>query len=294
MDKVKAGDFVVAELDSWQLQGFGDSRISPHIAVFTTFLPDHMNYYKGDMARYFQDKANIFKFQKRGDVLILGEQVEKMTRLNLGDKKGSTFKNLKSKKISARAADWPKNWQLKIIGEHNRYNAACALAVARALKIPDEISKEAIENFGGVPGRLEFIREIRDVRIYNDTCATTPDATMAALRALSSKQIILILGGSDKGLDMSKLVAEIPKYCKGVVLLPGTGTEKLISNSKFLISNQTPISNVKNLREAVKKTVAIAKRSDIILFSPALASFGMFKNEYDRGEQFNVVVKSLR
>ena len=117
---------------------------------------------------------------------------------------------------------------------------------------------------------------------------------MAALRALSSKQIILILGGSDKGLDMSKLVAEIPKYCKGVVLLPGTGTEKLISNSKFLISNQTPISNVKNLREAVKKTVAIAKRSDIILFSPALASFGMFKNEYDRGEQFNVVVKSLR
>ena len=77
-------------------------------------------------------------------------------------------------------------------------------------------------------------------------------------------------------------------------MLPVTGTGILISNSKFLISNQIPISNVKNLREAVKKTVAIAKRSDIILFSPALASFGMFKNEYDRGEQFNVVVKSLR
>ncbi|MEK7107625.1 MAG: UDP-N-acetylmuramoyl-L-alanine--D-glutamate ligase [Patescibacteria group bacterium] len=286
LEKVKAGDFVVAELDSWQLQGFGDAKLSPPISVFTTFLPDHMNYYKGDMNLYFKDKANIFKYQKKGDILIFGDSVVEAA-CHLGAQ-------LPSSALIARAVDLPTDWKLKIIGEHNRYNAACALAVARALKIPDEISKEAIENFGGVPGRLEFIREIRDVRIYNDTCATTPDATMAALRALSSKQIILILGGSDKGLDMSKLVAEIPKYCKGVVLLPGTGTEKLISNSKFLISNQTPISNVKNLREAVKKTVAIAKRSDIILFSPALASFGMFKNEYDRGEQFNVVVKSLR
>src|SRR3989338_8570538 len=230
LEKVRAGDFVVAELDSWQLQGFGDSKISPHISVFTTFLPDHLNYYGGSMEKYFDDKKNIFKYQKKGDILILGEQI---TRLNLTEKKDSTFK----KAIIARITDIPISWRLKIPGEHNRANAACALAVARALKIPDEISRKAIENFGGVPGRLEFIREINGVKIYNDTCATTPDATIVALRALNFpfekggarrvgdlkipplayggalpllkgelRKIILILGGSDKGLDMSKLV----------------------------------------------------------------------------------------
>ena len=319
LEKVKTNDFVVAELDSWQLQGFGDSGISPHIAVFTTFYPDHLNYYgsikltiSSTMEKYFKDKANIFKYQKKDDVLILGEQI---TRLNLKDEKGSTFEktfeNLKSRKIIARAADISKDWKLKIIGEHNRTNAACALAVARALKIPNEISRKVLENFGGVPGRLEFIREIRGVKIYNDTCATTPDATIAALRTLSnspfekgggqrpgdlkieSRKIILILGGSDKGLDMSKLVEEIPKFCKAVFLLPGSGTDKLISNSQFLISNQAPISNAKNLKEAVKKAGAIAQKGGIILFSPAFASFGMFKNEYERGEQFNEIVKKL-
>ena len=307
LEKVRAGDFVVAELDSWQLQGFGDSRISPHIAVFTTFLPDHLNYYGGDMGKYFADKANIFKYQKKGDILILGEQI---TRLNLTEKKDSTFK----KAIIARITDIPISWRLKIPGEHNRANAACALAVARALKIPDGISRKAIENFGGVPGRLEFIREINGVKIYNDTCATTPDATIVALRALNSpfekggarrvgdlkipplayggalpllkgelRKIILILGGSDKGLDMSKLVEKIPKYCKKVFLLPGSGSKKL----------KAKLVKVEDLKEAVEKAVAIATNGDIILFSPAFASFGIFKNEYDRGEQFNKIVNGL-
>jgi len=295
LEKVRAGDFVVAELDSWQLQGFGDSRISPRISVFTTFLPDHLNYYgstklttSGAMGKYFADKANIFKYQRKGDILILGEQI---TRLNLTEKKDSTFK----KAIIARTADIPISWRLKIPGEHNRANAACALAVARALKIPDGISRKAIENFGGVPGRLEFIREINGVKIYNDTCATTPDATIAALRALNQvrldgtsnltweNKIILILGGSDKGLDMSKLVDEIPKYCKGVFLLPGSGSEKL----------QVKSVKVENLKEAVGEAIKMAKRGDAILFSPAFASFGQFVNEYDRGEQFNEIVKKL-
>lgn len=319
LEKVRAGDFVVAELDSWQLQGFGDAKISPHIAVFTTFLPDHLNYYgstklttSSAMEKYFTDKANIFKYQKKGDILILGEQI---TRLNLKDEKGSTFKNLKSKKIVVRADNLPSGWKLKILGEHNRANAACALAVARALKIPDEISREAMENFGGVPGRLEFVREINGIKIYNDTCATTPDATIAALRALFgahfceilnltesvrfrisqslSKKIILILGGSDKGLDMSGLVAKIPKFCKAIFLIPGTGTDKI--SSKFQVPNykQLSITKVQKLGEAIEGAIKISKRGDVILFSPAFASFGMFKNEYDRGEQFNKIVKKL-
>lgn len=292
LEKVKENDFIVAELDSWQLQGFGDSKISPHISVFTTFYSDHMGYYQGSMEKYFEDKENIFRYQKKNDVLVVGSQAWESV------KKTKPI----SKTVVAKTDDLPYEWRLKIPGEHNRANAACALAVARALKIPDEISRKAIENFGGVPGRLEFVREINGVKIYNDTCATTPDATIAALEALNQvrldgtsnltwkNKIVLIMGGSDKGLDMSNLVEEIPKFCKAVFLLPGSGSEKLQATSYQLQPN---LINVSNLEEAVEESTKAANRGDTILFSPAFASFGMFKNEYDRGEQFNKIVKKL-
>ena len=160
--------------------------------------------------------------------------------------------------VAARTNDVPKNWKLKILGEHNRYNAACAIAAADALGIPRAITKKAVGNFRGVPGRLELVREVRGVKIYNDTTATTPDATIAALRALGGsnqsnvaknktrhsnilknvgmscgireRKIILIMGGADKGLDMSGLVKEIPKWCKAVVLLAGSGTERIMNH----------------------------------------------------------------
>ncbi|MEK7176486.1 MAG: Mur ligase family protein, partial [Patescibacteria group bacterium] len=298
LEKVKAGDFVVAELDSWQLQGFGDAKLSPPISVFTTFLPDHMNYYKGDMNLYFKDKANIFKYQKKGDILIFGDSVVEAA-CHLGAQ-------LPSSALIARAVDLPTDWKLKIIGEHNRYNAACALAAARVLKIPGRISRMAMERFGGVPGRLEYLRTVRGVKIYNDNNATTPDATIAALRALNDspfgkgggrrpgdfkipprkavlpfskgdlRKIVLILGGSDKGLDMSGLVAEIPKQCKAVVLLKETGTAK-IQNSKIKMQNDNPdlkIYENETLKECVKEAMRIAEKGDIVLFSPAFASFG--------------------
>jgi len=315
LKKVKSGDFVVAELDSWQLQGFHDAKISPNVAVFTTFFDDHLIYYKGNQDLYFSDKEAIFKYQRTGrvsvdgarhdsaesDVLVVGEQVaERVSRARPP-----------VSPIIAHVSDIPSAWQLKILGEHNRANAACALAVARALKIPDAVSKKAIESFKGVSGRLELVRTVRGVKIYNDTTATTPEATIAALRALSTKSeirnskqiqnskskneknIILIMGGSDKGLDMSKLVEEIPKFCKAVVFLEGTGTEKLIFNFQFSIFNKFPIFQFSNLKDAVAKAFELSVKGDVILFSPAFASFGMFKNEYDRGEQFNKIVESL-
>lgn len=282
--RVKKGDYVVAELDSWQLQGFHDSKISPNVAVFTTFFDDHLIYYKGDSEMYFRDKEAIFRYQKAKNVLVVGEQ--------------TTARVLKARPpvvpIIARASDVLSDWKLKIIGEHNRANAACAIAATRALGISDAVIKKAVLNFKGVPGRLELIPTFQGVKIYNDTTATTPEATIAALRALrelgKEKKLILILGGSDKGLDMSKLVEEIPKLCKAVFLLPGTGTEKLrITNheSKIMIKHQD------TLKKCVEESIKIAKKGDVILFSPAFASFGMFKNEYDRGEQFMKIVLNL-
>lgn len=274
LDKIKKNDIVVMELDSWQLQGFGDSKISPHISVFTNLLADHMNYYKGNMAKYLKDKTNIYKYQKVDDYLITGKEIAK-----------------KIKRKSIVTKPLPKNWKLKIAGEHNRENAALAYDAASAAGVPQRIIKKVIENFKGVEGRLEYMKTVRGVKIYNDNNATTPDATIMALRALGSKSknIVLIMGGADKGLDMKQFLKEIPKYCKAVILLAGTGTNKLTS---YKLQANTEYTS--SLKEALQKAFSIAKKTDIILFSPAFASFGMFKNEYDRNDQFASLVKKIK
>jgi UDP-N-acetylmuramoylalanine--D-glutamate ligase len=158
---------------------------------------------------------------------------------------------------------------------------------------------EALASFEGVEGRLQFVRELKGVKIYNDNNATTPEATIAALRALresgSRKEesgIILILGGADKGLEMSELATEINNSCKAAILLKGTGTEKLspILDSSIIIHTPSPFES---LQSAVAKALEVATSGDIILFSPAFASFGMFKNEYDRNDQFMDFVHRL-
>ena len=274
LEGVRAGDYVVAELDSWQLQGFGDAKISPPVAVFTTFLPDHLNYYRGRMSRYFKDKANIFRYQKKGNFFIAGSGLGKYLP-----------KKPKAKLVIARSSNVPRGWKIKIPGEHNKLNVACALAAARALGIPDRSIKSAVERFRGVPGRLELVREWHGVKFYNDTTATTPDATIAALKALSRKRnVVLIVGGADKKLDIVKISPAFKKYCKSVVLLPGSGTDRL--------KIKAPI--VGSMDKAVKLAAAQAKKGDIVLLSPGFASFGLFKNEYDRGDQFSSLVKKLK
>jgi UDP-N-acetylmuramoylalanine--D-glutamate ligase len=286
LQKAKKGDCVVMELDSWQLQGFGERKISPQIAIFTTFLSDHLNYYKGDMERYFEDKANIFKYQNKAGTLVLGEQVVPIVK--------KRYKHFKSKVFIASKKNVSKNWDIKIPGLHNRENMAVALEVARILKIPLQIVKKTIESFKGVPGRLELIYTHKGIKIYNDTTATTPDATIVALRALSEKKnIILILGGADKTLNMKKLFAEIPKHVKTLVILPGTGTQRVQKDISAL-SKHVEILTVSSLREAVEKGIQSAQKGDVLLLSPAFASFGLFKNEFDRGEQFDEIVKKLK
>jgi len=278
--KVKKGDIVVMELSSWQLQGWGEAKISPSISVFTNFMDDHLNYYKGSVEKYFYDKSLVYKNQKSSDVLICGKNISK--------KIGKT----KSKKIITGKNAVPKSWKIKIKGEHNLENISYATEVARILKAPEKIIKKVIENFNGVEGRQEFLREYRGVKIYNDTTATTPDATVAALKSLgqggasTKKNIVLIMGGADKNLDMNGLIKKAPKYCKKVILLTGTGTEKLGGKIDGILA--------KSLKEGLLEALKWVKRGDVLVLSPGFASFGMFKNEFDRGEQFVRLVKALK
>jgi len=138
------------------------------------------------------------------------------------------------------------------------------------------------------------------VKYYNDTTATTPDATIYSLKSLSKYKgkIILISGGMDKNLDYKRLATEIPKYCKALILFKGTASEKIIkellklSKSDFNILNR--VSDCSSMKKAVETAKKIASKDDIILLSPASTSFNMFKNEFDRGEQFNRFVKRLK
>lgn len=197
------------ELDSWQLQGFGDAKRSPEVAVFTTFFPDHLNYYENSLDAYLADKANIFLYQNPEDVLVLGSQCAELVQSKYADA-------IKGKTIIADESTVPEDWRLRVIGSHNRYNAGLALATVRTLGIDDAISRVALENFTGVEGRLELVRTVNGVDIYNDTNSTTPVATLVAINAVAAegRRVILIMGGADKQLDMSELISRLPELKK--------------------------------------------------------------------------------
>jgi len=287
LKKVKDGDIVVFELSSWQLQGFGEEKISPAVSVFTNFMPDHMNYYKDILEDYYQDKSYIYKFQNKNDVLVLGPSMKNLV------------KNHKGQKFTANVKNIPKSWKILLKGKHNLENIACAVEVARFLKIKEEIIKKAVENFKTISGRLELVQNIHGVEIYNDTNSCTPEATSVALKALASpkkvfgeRKIILIMGGSDKNLDFKNLFKDIGKFVKYLILIPGNGTARVMPDLKKIKS--VKIYEGKDLKDVVRKAYALTKKGDIILFSPAFTSFGMFQNEYDRGDQFMKIIKNLK
>ena len=271
----------VMELDSWQLQGFGEYCISPHVAVFTNFMEDHMNYYKGDMDAYFSDKAHIFIHQEESGVLVTTQEVFTHAQKYAKGKHISLGQEIRLVDTSML----PDDCFLSMPGEHNRLNAILATEALRAVGLTDVEIFEGLATFPGVPGRLEYLGEYDGVKIYNDNNATTPTAVMRGIEAVADgKNIILIAGGAYKEVDPSPLVPLIQTHCKKTILLTGTGTDMLKGQIECVV--------VKSLDEAVKTARAFGARGDTILFSPGFASFGMFKNEYDRNDQFvNLITK---
>ncbi|MFA6177624.1 MAG: UDP-N-acetylmuramoyl-L-alanine--D-glutamate ligase [Candidatus Paceibacterota bacterium] len=293
LKQVKNAEIAVLELDSWQLQGFGNSKISPNISVFTNLFGDHMNYYKGDMKKYFSDKANIFKYQKKEAVLIVGKQAYPFIK---------KWQKENKEKIKSRIVVSPerlsKDWKFNLPGVHNEYNAGLAIEVARSLSIPDLKIKKALATFSPLSGRLEFLRKLNGVKIYNDNSSTTPEATIAALQAVGNtkkRNTVLIIGGDKKFLDMSKLLKEIPQFCSKVILFKEKGTDLIRAKVFKFRGKGIDVYEEEGLRNTVKKAFSVAKKGETILYSPAFSSFGKyFKNEYDRGDKFMKIVKSLK
>lgn len=287
---VKEDSLCVMELDSWQLQGFGWAGISPQVAVFTNFMEDHLNYYsKGGRSKdeamdlYFKDKANIFLHQEESGVFITTPEVFVRAEKLEG--------TIGQEVVLADASVLPEDMLLSMPGEHNRLNAALAYEALKAVGLTEDEIFNGLATFPGVEGRLQMVRTLGGVKIYNDNNATTPQATTVAINsvAISEKSIILIAGGADKDISLDSLVEAISNNCKNVILIPGNGTDKLMGELKNLPN--TPLV-VENLKQAVEEAVLAAVTGDTILFSPAFASFSQYKNEYERNDEFMSLVNA--
>lgn len=283
---IKLSEFVVLELSSWDLSGFHHKKISPHIAVFTSFYPDHLNYYQ-NLNDYFYDKTAIFLYQTKNDFLVINQSVSN-NPLAL-----QYFKKLKSKRIDYSKNDLPVSPKY-LLGNHNKENAAAAYQVAKILNLDLEKAQKTITNFVGLSFRQQKIAEKNNIVFINDSASTTPVATIRAIESFFPKKIFLILGGNSKNLPFNELLPHLKKVRK-IILLAGSFTEEI--KPYLMIQYSDKISKVFNvLEEAVNEAYSYAINEPgekIILFSPGATSFAMFNNEFHRGEEFNRVVKRV-
>lgn len=279
LHEVEEGDVVVFELDSWQLQGFHDEKISPHIAIFTNFMDDHMNYYHNDVKRYFYDKASIYRHQQGEDVLYVSKNAEDA--------------------INKYEENFPKNMQVlegrdletKLLGKHNQVLLTFAYETAKYFGYEDKMIRSALASFSSVEGRLEVLGTYskKKITVINDNNATTGDAVAVALHAVNEmyhKKPILIVGGADKGLPLETLKEAVNAYAKSCVYLEGTGTTRLLGDDGVDVVYHS-------LKECVDQAFEKGEDGDVILFSPGFASFSHeFRNEYERNDAFLQLVKA--
>lgn len=286
LEKLKPTDWVVVELSSWALSGFHQKKISPHISVFTSFYPDHLNYYQ-TLDDYLFDKKAIYLYQKKDDFLIANKKLEKIIKQD----------KPKSKIFFYQADDFKEKFTY-LSGYHNQENAAAALTLAKILNLDLNHSLQILKNFKGLPFRQEIIAKKDNLIFINDTTSTTPTATIFALKRFTDKPIILILGGNSKNLPFDQLLKTIEEssLIKKIILLSGSFTEEVLPILRKKIPKKLSQKIYTNLDEAVKEACYEAKKSKkevYILFSPGATSFAMFNNEFDRGEKFNQAVKKF-
>lgn len=295
-NELNEDSFVILELSSWQLRDLRRKNFKLKGAAITNLMRDHQNYYK-NMTDYLDDKKVITDNQNSDNFFILPYRDNLLNTENIKthskifyystndcaadffyDKDAAYKKNGNSKEILFDAS------KIHVPGEHIKSNILLAAGFCSLAGIEREFIDKGIDSFRGAPFRMELVGEISGVKYINDTTATIPDASVAAIKSFK-EPIVWIAGGNDKNLDFS-VIKEISDIPKAILLLPGDGTRKL----KEFINNPNiyEFSNLETLFSALKNIVITG---DVVLFSPGCTSFGLFQNEFHRGRVFNDLVQ---
>ena len=303
LSEMKPEDIVVLELSSFQLMGM---EVSPDISVITNITPNHLNVHK-DYDEYIDAKKNIFKYQNKDGIVVLNNDNE-ITKACKKEAEGKVI--LFSSKEKLEDGVILDNDVIKICkdklrrhilntndvilrGKHNYENACAAIAATSSLVEPEQAAK-VIKEFKGVEHRLELVRELNGVKWYNDSIGSSPTRTIAGLNSFEER-ITLIAGGYDKNLDYTPLAAPILEKVDNLVLI-GQTAGKIFDSVKEESEKQNKNINIcmcDSLEDAVATAKREAKAGDIVLLSPASASFDMFKDFADRGNKFKQLVNEL-
>ncbi len=305
IDEMKPEDIIVLELSSFQLMTL---KKSPQIAVVTNVSPNHLDIHKS-YEEYIEAKKNIFKYQDKDGIVVLnydnditrdfsleakGEVRYFSTKVKLDD--GVILDNdiikISDGKIRTQIINTD---EILLLGRHNIENACTAIAAVKDL-VPPECIVKVLTTFKGVEHREEFVRTINGARWYNDSIGSSPTRTIAGLLSFKNK-VILIAGGYDKHLDYTDLGRYIVDHVKALILLGQTREKIKVATCAELANRENkidlPIIECDTLEEAVKSAYDIAKEGDTVFFSPASASFDMFKNFEERGNKYKELVEKL-
>jgi len=295
LSEIQPDDIVVYELSSFQLW---DLERSPQTAIVTIIEPDHLDVHV-DFEDYIAAKSNITKHQTVNDAAFYypgntysqqiaeagnGSQAAPYISATGVHVLGDYFYNDEQKICSVSA--------LQIPGQHNVENACAALSAVISIEgVDSQAIEQGLHSFHGLPHRLHFVKEVNGVRYYDDSIATTPGSAIAALKAFDQPKVI-ILGGSFKGSDFSELAHEIRKHDVSALLM---GDEALRISESFDAVEFTNYEVIENptMTRVITRAHEIANSGSVVLLSPAAASFGLFKNYSDRGEQFIAAVEAL-
>ena len=293
--QMKPDDFAVVELSSFQLM---DMTRSPRRAIVTNLAPNHLDIHK-DMEEYVESKKNIFRFQQPGDLLILNADND-ITSSFMGNgitrffsRQGREAHVVQRGDIIYRGGKPVlKTGDILLPGVHNIENYMAAIAMVEGL-VEDEVICQVAKNFGGVEHRIELVRVKDGVKYYNDSIASSPSRTIAGLRSFQEK-VILIAGGYDKHIPYDVLGPEICEHVKQVFLCGATAPQiRSAVENCAAFHGQVQLTDCGNFETAVRTAAAAAGEGDIVLMSPASASFDEFKNFMVRGEFFKKIVKEL-
>ncbi len=298
---------VVIELSSFQLEALDENKLGPHVAVITNISEDHLDRYDS-YEHYVQTKLTIghhldatsFLVYNLDDVesrRVVDETSAILVPFGLHDRREDGAW-LDGKELVWRFGGietrWPRPSQISLSGNHGALNVLAAIAATSLYGAPADAIARGLETFSGVANRLEEIATVDGVLFVNDTSATAPAATIAALDVLTPRagQLHLIAGGSDKGVDFGELGQAIAAAKARVFMLEGTATPVLTDHIER--HGGTVDGPYASMIDAVQAAIAEAKSGDIVALSPGCASFGMFRNEFERGEQFRAAVHRAR